>query len=160
MATSLYKDECLGWYLTDNIKNKVTAHIFTPKKELLFQNPREKWSLAFWLYVSLQCTDVMSYMIKLGSWAWPEISWSLQVWSRFGYCKFVQPWFLGQVFEVRIAYEWHGPLVGFICNSMGPCKGNFAHMVWKMSFWRKKWANLCILGIWKRRFFHCHFIRA
>lgn len=55
-----------------------SSYFLPLKKELLFQNPRGKWSLAFWLYVSLQWSDVMSYMIKLGSWTWIEVNWSLQ----------------------------------------------------------------------------------
>lgn len=82
---SLKNDGCLGWYLTDNIENKVTAHILLPlKKELLFKTPEESGVWLFDYTFLMQRSDVMSYRIKLGSWTWIEVSGKLtgliQVW--------------------------------------------------------------------------------
>lgn len=68
--------------------------------------------------------------------------------SRFGNFTFVQPWFLGQVLEVRRANEWHGALACFVCNSRGLCKRNLAPMVWKVSFWKENRVNLCVWRFW------------
>lgn len=91
-------------------------------------------------FIAMQWCNVIHDKTRALGFNWSQLK--LTGLLQFGYFRFVQPWFLEQVFEVRIAYEWHGPLVGFVCNSMGCCKGNFVPMIWEVSFWKEYWVNL------------------
>lgn len=85
---NLLTDEllCLKWQKLKETRSHLS---FFSLKTGSSKTPRESQLLGFWLYVSLQGGDVMSYVIKWGNRACAESGGSLLVSSRSGYFRYI-----------------------------------------------------------------------